>query len=114
VGGVSTALPRRVLAELTPSEAEFQVAVITLAKQHGYLVHHTYDSRRSDAGAPDLCLVRERDGRVLFIELKVRATVRPAQKRWLAALARGPVEAYLIRWRWNEPTMETIAEVLAR
>jgi hypothetical protein len=49
------------------SEAKFQAEVIKLAKSLGWHVYHTYDSRRSEPGFPDLVLVRER---VIFAETK--------------------------------------------
>ena len=43
------------------------VPVVDLARTLGWRVYHTYDSRRSQPGFPDLVLVRER---ILFLELK--------------------------------------------
>lgn len=67
-----------------------------LAKIHGWLCYHTYNSRRSEEGFPDVVLVREA---VIFAELKSR-TGKPshAQHIWLRMLERtGTVEVYL--WR---------------
>src|SRR5262245_16025821 len=50
------------------SERELQNAVIRAARTLGWLVYHTFDSRRSEPGFPDLVMVR--DGRLLFVELK--------------------------------------------
>ncbi len=52
----------------TMREQEFQVFVINLARQLGWYVYHTHDSRGSEAGFPDLTLVR--DQVLLFAELK--------------------------------------------
>ena len=49
------------------TETQFQNKVISLAKQLGWLCYHTYDSRRSQAGMPDLLLIRDR---ILYRELK--------------------------------------------
>jgi hypothetical protein len=117
MGGVMTALPRRVLAELTPSEAEFERRVIKLARDLGYIAYHPHSSKHSEAGFPDLCLLRERDGRLVFAELKVwpRLQLRPAQERWHAAARRNPrLEAYVWRYVWPGDVMQEIAEVLAR
>ena len=68
------------------TEAEFQQAVVELARAEcGWKVYHTYDSRRSAPGFPDLVLARQ--GVLLFWELKAakgRATA--AQREWLDAL----------------------------
>ena len=67
------------------TEAEFQTAVVELAQLRGWLVYHTYDSRRSAPGFPDLVLARQNV--LLFWELKAskgRATA--AQREWLDAL----------------------------
>lgn len=111
-----TVLPRRVLAELTPSEEQFQSRVLKLATLRGWLVYHTHFSYRSHKGFPDLVLCRPSDGRVIFAELKVGdRAVSPEQTAWLEALARNPhVEAYLWRWTWPGDVMGEIAEVLAR
>lgn len=68
------------------TEDELQRAVIELARGLGWLVYHTHDSRRSQAGFPDLVLVR--GDRVLYRELKSTAgRIRPEQQVWLDALA---------------------------
>lgn len=50
------------------TEKQFQSHIVQFAKMRGWLVYHTYDSRRSEPGFPDLVLVRGK--RVLFRELK--------------------------------------------
>ena len=40
---------------LKETEKGFQAAVVELARLRGWLVYHTYDSRRSAKGFPDLC-----------------------------------------------------------
>ncbi len=49
------------------SEKVFMQAIIDHARRHGWAVYHTYDSRRSESGFPDLVLVR---GYVLWLECK--------------------------------------------
>lgn len=62
------------------TERQFQSQIIMVAKQNGWTVYHTYDSRRSAPGFPDLVLVRDR---VLFRELKTdTGRVSKAQKSW--------------------------------
>ncbi len=92
------------------SEATFQYQVTQLATRAGWLWHHEYDSRRSNAGYPDLVLVR--DGRVIFAELKTaRGRVRHAQSVLLAALGRCQgVETYA----WRPSDWEQIVATLGR
>lgn len=84
------------------SEAEFQRQVIELAKAIGYRVYHTHDSRRSETGFPDLCLVGR--GRVLFAELKFGAgRLTAVQAGWLEAIRAAGTPAF--EWRpadWPE------------
>ena len=69
------------------SEAAFQVQVITLARSMGWREYHTYDSRRSAAGFPDLVLVHPKRG-LLFRELKTaKGRVSKAQDEWILDLA---------------------------
>jgi hypothetical protein len=84
------------------SEKHFQAQVLRLAKLSGWLTYHTFDSRRSAPGFPDLVLVKP--PAVLFAELKsASGRLRPEQGAWLESL-RGceSVEARLWRpgdWR---------------
>ena len=69
------------------TEKNLQSAVLGAARRWGWLVYHTFDSRRSEAGYPDLHLVHEGHGLSLFRELKtMRGRVAPAQQKWLDAL----------------------------
>lgn len=89
------------------SEADFLATVIELATLCGWLVYHTYDSRRSQAGFPDLVLVR--GGRLVFAELKTaKGPVRPAQQRWLKELEASGVEAFI----WRPKDWEEIEQLL--
>ena len=70
---------------LVLTETQFQTKVVDLARARGWLVYHTYDSRRSTPGFPDLVLAR--DGRVMFVELKAPSgRISAAQREWLTAL----------------------------
>lgn len=91
------------------TEAQLQQAVLDLAKYTGWLVYHTYDSRRSAAGFPDLVLVRER---VVFAELKSDGgRLSRFQKRWIEALLAAGQEVYV----WTPRVLTTqIPAVLAR
>ena len=76
------------------NEEQFLQAVIDLARTLGYTPYHTRDSRRSDSGWPDLCLVRP--PRLLFLELKMPGRqLTPAQRAWLKDLQACGREAYV-------------------
>lgn len=67
------------------TEKSFMETVVSLAKLKGWLVYHTYDSRKSEPGFPDLVIVR--DGEVMFIELKTdTGAVTEEQDKWIEAL----------------------------
>ena len=82
-------------------EADFLAYVTELATLCGWLVYHTYDSRRSQAGFPDLVLARA--AQLIFAELKTaKGKVTDAQIAWLDTLGalaatQSDVEVYL--WR---------------
>lgn len=90
------------------SEREFQQQVLDLLKLRGWsLVYHTYDSRRSHKGFPDIVTVRK--NRLVFIELK-SAKGKPTEEQWqwLNALAETQAEVYL----WRPSDWDEIMEVL--
>ena len=67
------------------SEKDFQRAITDLAKACGWKIYHTYDSRRSNPGWPDLVLAKP--PRLLFVEVKTDfGKLRPEQQEWLQAL----------------------------
>ena len=90
------------------SEAQFQAQVMALAKQQGWAhIYHTHDSRRSQAGYPDLHMLRGE--RSLFAELKrMGRKPTPAQDSWLSALREAGHEAY----SWRPCDMPEIERVL--
>lgn len=107
------------------SEKEFQARVIAYAQERGWLVYHTYDSRKSKAGFPDLVMGRPpamgadwtRHGRVLFAELKSETgKERKEQREWRAMLESiaipgvlgVPIEIYL----WRPSDWAKIEEIL--
>ncbi len=88
-----------------PSLAEkaFQAQVVALARMQGWRVYHAHDSRRSEPGFPDLCMVRA--PRVVYAELKTdTGRLGPEQVCWIEELKACPgVEVYV--WRpanWDE------------
>lgn len=88
------------------TEAQLQDAVIQLAHLRGWMTYHTYDSRRSSPGFPDLVLVRA--DRLVLVELKsASGRVTADQQRWLEALYLTNNEVYL--WRpadWLDGTVD--------
>lgn len=88
-------------------ERELQEAVLELAGARGWYRYHTYDSRRSSAGFPDLVLVRER---IVFAELKSqKGVVRNEQTAWIERLRTAGAEVYL--WRpsdWHSGMIDTV------
>jgi len=79
------------------TEAELQSAIVELAAWLGYrLAYHTYDSRRSAEGFPDLVIVGHK--RVLFIEVKsATGNLTPKQAHWYAGLIEAGAEAFVFR-----------------
>ena len=68
-------------------EKLLQAAVIEAAQLGGWLAHFVLDSRGSPEGWPDLTLVHQRTGRVIYAELKtVKGRLTVAQAAWLDAL----------------------------
>jgi hypothetical protein len=91
------------------SERDFQAQVIDLAQLTGWMVYHTYDSRRCQAGYPDLALCRH--GEYLLVELKTdTGRVRPAQRQWIEALRSASIECHI----WRPGDWNTIVERLTR
>lgn len=71
------------------TERQLQDQIVRMAKVQGWLCYHTYDSRRSAPGFPDLVLVHPgRSGApIIFAELKTeKGRVRPEQQAWIDAI----------------------------
>jgi hypothetical protein len=67
------------------TEKGFMAVVVQFAKLNGWLVYHTYDSRKSEAGFPDLVMVRS--GVLIFAELKLEGKDTTVdQRHWLKEL----------------------------
>jgi hypothetical protein len=79
------------------SEKELSRNIVKEAKDLNWLVYHTWLSKFSPAGFPDLCMVR--GNRLLFWELKTnKGKVNPLQEAWIDALSQVPgVEAKIVR-----------------
>lgn len=84
------------------SERAFQAAVVELATLLGWRCYHVPDSRRCEAGWPDLALWRP--PRFLLAELKTnKGRVRLIQQQTIDELRECGLEVYL--WRpnmWSE------------
>jgi hypothetical protein len=78
-------------------ERDWQRTVVDLAEMYRWRVYHTFDSRRSEPGWPDLFCVKP--GRAVALELKTqRGRVTAEQYGWLGLLASVPgVDAMLAR-----------------
>lgn len=89
-------LSANLLPEALPldvNEKQFQQAVLGLATSEGWMAYHTFDSRRSSPGFPDLVLVRDR---VVWMELKVHPNKPTAdQERWIDGLKAARQQAYV-------------------
>lgn len=82
-----TAAEAREKVILSWSEKDLQTHVVGLARGLGWMSYHTFDSRRSDRGYPDLHLIHPITGASLFRELKsTKGRLSPAQVDWSAAL----------------------------
>lgn len=93
-------------------ERDLLAFVLDYARARGWLAQHIYDSRlaatRTDKGSPDVLLVRECDGRVVYIECKAEGKKPTShQWRWIRALRRGGHEVY-IWWPGSIPEIERI------
>lgn len=90
-------------------ETPFQGQVLQLAKLCGWLAYHTHDSRRSEAGFPDLVLVR--GGTLLYRELKRNTTYpTPAQREWISRLKEAGADVAV----WRPRDWEIIVSTLKR
>ena len=88
--------------------------VVNAARKLGWLAYHTYDSRRSAPGFPDLVLVHPRTyNAVIFAELKTeKGRVSPEQQIWLDSLADAGARTYVWRPRdWFSGEITRVLEV---
>jgi hypothetical protein len=72
------------------SEKAFMQALRRLAQSQGYYFYHTYSSKRSEPGWPDVALVHPTGDTTLYLLECKREGEQPtlAQQRWLDALGR--------------------------
>ena len=86
------------------SERDFQAQLMQVVEMFGGLVYHTYDSRRSARGYPDLTIVLKNGParRVLWAELKA-GKKQPTDSQWIWLRGLPDHQAYL--WRpddWDD------------
>jgi len=82
-------------------EADWQRQVVQVARMVGFNeIYHTFNSRKSAHGFPDLILLRER---LIALELKREKTgLTDPQRQWIRALTKAGVEVYIARPRHLE------------
>lgn len=97
------------MSDYTPNEKEWQATVVEVARLHGWATMHQLDSRGTEAGWPDLVLLRPPE--LLIVELKSeRGKVTQAQERWLADLSACGVETSV----WRPSNFDAVCTRLAR
>lgn len=88
-------------------EQQFQQAIIDLARLSGFEhIYHTWDSRNSPAGFPDLIMLKGK--RMIIAEIKVGAPLSAEQYFWLLAFLKITDEVYL----WTPEDWEEIEQIL--
>lgn len=89
-------------------ESDWQRSVVQLAKTLNWdRCYHTFNSRRSAHGFPDLILLRER---LVALELKRETTrLTDEQAGWIRALTKANVEVYVARPR----DLDALARILS-
>ena len=111
--GVAVRLPRPSETEgRDMTEKEFQQKVLLYARAHGWLCYHTFDSRRSQPGYPDLTMVRMWgcSHKVIFAELKrQKGQLTTEQKKWLDALSLAGQAVFV----WYPSDLPQIEDLLA-
>jgi len=90
------------------SEKELQSAVLEALGYMGWLCYHTFDSRRSHPGFPDLVAVK--GSRSMYVEFKSEnGKMRDAQVEWLDALVETHSEVYLVRPSTQDAFMRNVS-----
>ena len=89
------------------TEKDLDAAIVKLCKLYGWRRYHTYRSKHSPAGFPDLVLVRDR---ILLRELKGdQGTLTAEQKEWGIAITEAGGDFAV----WRPRDLEEIARALA-
>lgn len=93
------------------TEGDFLATVREMAELYGWTVFHTWNSRHSPAGEPDLRMVHPGWKRMIWAELKTETgELTQKQVDILLILASAQQEYYL----WRPRHMDWIEQVLSR
>ena len=89
-------------------ESAWHREVCDIARSLGWAYYHTVNPRKSNAGFPDLVLVRER---IIFAELKREkgGRVSEAQQDWFDLLTLAGAECYI----WKPSDRDMVDRVLS-
>ena len=91
------------------TEKQWMAKVVAAAEEMRWKTYHTYDSRKSEPGFPDLVLVR-RDDRVIYAELKSQTgKLTPAQDIWRQYLLSAGAEYHI----WRPSDWDAVIDTLA-
>lgn len=91
------------------TESQWQGDILKIAKRGQWDAYHTYNSKRSKPGFPDLLLIRPPE--LVIAEIKTdRGKTSPEQDVWLAALAACGLEVYV----WRPRDIEQVSQRLLR
>lgn len=91
------------------TEKELQGLVLETARMLGWRHYHTFNSKRSASGFPDLVLVHEGKRRVVYAELKSESgKLSEAQHVWVCSLANAGAEVHV----WRPSDWDVIVQVL--
>lgn len=98
----------RAVLDAAMDEETWMGQVVTAARLLGWMVYHTYDSRRSEPGFPDLVLCHPEKRKTLCVELKRQdGKLTQAQDAWLRVLEASGVRCAV--WRPGDwPTVEKV------
>ena len=89
------------------SDKELQSTVLDILRWEGWMTYHTFDSRRSNPGFPDVVAVKA--SRILFIEFKSeKGKIREEQIEWLDALSITHVDVHLVRPSTQDAFLEEV------
>lgn len=91
------------------TEKQLQAAIVHLARLYGYRVYHTFDSRKSEPGYPDLHLVHPSKRVSMLVELKrENGKLSKPQEAWIADLTAAGVDVRV----WRPSDLDTIPGIL--